>query len=389
MTAQSNGHPFTEMVVDESDAHESYLVICNGPNAHAPAAITLVVQNHRGERRRAVFDEPLRPFSANKLRIRELVPDAVAFADGQPLAISGNHHAHGMFIRPYVMTTGPFLSGYHGGDLSSEGATSPAHEHRFLDRGRVNPMYAVHQPDMTTTVDLFNTHTVLDDDFWVDLYLYDKTGALVSDRPRWLLARRDAPSRGQIADVLPPDRPTFTGHLVLAFSQDDKPAYPRTLQALVAYRTPHNTTRVMLWSDEWNSPQRAARRPVAPFRAFYRAWFRPPFETLICISNSANERAYCETAPFTVYLINETGERRMFTGDVPPHGTVALLATEMFPDARTLVGDNGLGTVVIESAFDLAEIQMTRHARSGVVAAEHFMALPTLLDGEDHWPSGA
>lgn len=295
----------------------------------------------------------------------------------------------GLFIRPYVMTSGPFLSGYHGGDLSTEGAMSPAHEHRFLDRGRVNPMYAVHQPDLTTTVDLFNTHTTLDDDFWVDLYLYDETGTLVSERPRWLLARRDAPTRGQIADVLPPERQTFTGHLVLAFSHDDKPAYPRTLQALVAYRTPHNTTRVMLWSDEWNSPRRAARRSVAPFRAFYRAWFRPPFETLVCISNSANERAYCETAPFTAYLLNETGERRMFTGEVPPHGTVALRATDMFPDAQALVGDNGLGMVVIESAFDLAEMQLTRHARSGVVAAEHFMALPTELDGREYWPSGA
>ncbi len=44
VTAPSNGHRFTEMVVDESDAHESYLVICNGPHAHGPGAITLVVQ---------------------------------------------------------------------------------------------------------------------------------------------------------------------------------------------------------------------------------------------------------------------------------------------------------------------------------------------------------
>ena len=311
------------------------------------------------------------------------------FADGRPLAIGGNHSARGLFIRPYVMTTGPFLSGYHGGDLYPEETTTPAHEHRFLDRGRVNPMYAVHRADLTTTVYLFNSHTTLDEDFWVDLYLYDETGALTTERRRCLLARRHALTRVEIADVLPPERETFSGHLLLAFSHDDKPAYPRTLQALVEYRTPHNTARVMLWSDEWNSPQRSVRRPVALFRAYYRAWLRPPFETVVCISNSANERAYSETAPFIAYLINETGERRMFTGDVPPHGTVALQATDMFPDAQGFAGDRGLGMVLIESAFDLAEMQLTRHARSGVVAAEHFMALPTELDGRDYWPSGA
>ena len=37
---------------------------------------------------------------------------------------------------------------------------------------------------------------------------------------------------------------------------------------------------------------------------------------------------------------------------------------------------------VIESDSDLAEIQVTRHAGTGAVAAEHFMSLTSRLDGE-------
>ncbi len=223
----------------------------------------------------------------------------------------------------------------------------------------------------------------------MDAYLYDEAGALVSERRHWLLARRRALTRGRVAELLPPGCPSLIGQLVLAFSDDDKPAYPRTLQALVEYETPQNTTRVMLWSDEWNSPQRATRRGRVPFRAFYRAWCRPPLETRVCISNAANERAYADAAIYTASLITETGKRQTVSGCVPPHGTAVWTVTEMFPDARAFVGDRGLGIVLIESDFDLAEMQLTRHAHSGVVVAEHFMAIPTLHTGEDSWPSGA
>ena len=47
------------------------------------------------------------------------------------------------------------------------------------------------------------------------------------------------------------------------------------------------------------------------------------------------------------------------------------------------------GVVVIESDYDLAEIQMTRHGGTGAVAAEHFMALTSVRDGEQFRPSGA
>ena len=64
---------------------------------------------------------------------------------------------------------------------------------------------------------------------------------------------------------------SFVGHIALAYTREDRPVYPGVLQALLEYRTAGSAARVMAWSDEWNSPQRAAVRG----HVSYRAWVRP------------------------------------------------------------------------------------------------------------------
>ncbi len=81
---------------------------------------------------------------------------------------------------------------------------------------------------------------------------------------------------------------TFASHLMLAFSHDDKPAYPRTLQAQVEYPD--------AVQDD------SGHLPIAPVR--------PPFETVICISNSATSLRTRKRLTFTASLINEAGRGR-------------------------------------------------------------------------------
>ncbi|MBQ02914.1 MAG: hypothetical protein CL477_19815 [Acidobacteria bacterium] len=385
---------FTEIVVEETSEQKSYLVVLNGPDEQPAGAVSLELRNHLGATRTARHLRPMRPFTATRLRVSELFPDAVGFSGGRHLTVSGHFDSTGLFIRPYVMTSGAFmsgLSGYHGGDVYSDLAPIGAFAERFLDRGRINPMFAVHRDDLTTTVNIFNSHGPpdFDEDFSVDAYLYDEVGTLVAERPRWLAATRHGLARGDIAELLPdPTRP-FVGHVTLAFTREDRPVYPRVLQALLEYRTVRGTARVMGWSDEWNSPQRAAVRGRVPYGAFSRVWCRPPLETQLCITNCGNERRYADEAPFTATLLNEQGDRVRAEGVVPPHGTCFQTIDAIFPDAARFLAPKGVGIVVVESVYDLADIQITRHTGTGAVAAEHFMALTSELEGERLRPSGS
>ena len=123
------------------------------------------------------------------------------------------------------MTQGRHLDGYHGGNRY-QWSGLPGFLYKALGRGEVNPMVAIHSKELTTTVNLLNSHGDIEDDFWVDARLYDESGSVVADRKRWLLARRNALSRGEIAELLDSDRP-FVGHVALCFTDERKPVYPR------------------------------------------------------------------------------------------------------------------------------------------------------------------
>ena len=108
---------FTEIVVEETLDRQSYLVLLNGPDEQPAGAMSLELRNHLGVVRTARHAQPMRPFTATRLELRTLFPDVVDFADGRQLTVSGVFDSTGLFIRPYVMTSGALVSGYHGGDV--------------------------------------------------------------------------------------------------------------------------------------------------------------------------------------------------------------------------------------------------------------------------------
>ena len=217
----------------------------NGPDEQPAWAVSLELRNHLGATRTARHERPIRPFTATRLRLSELLPDAVDFAGGRHLTVPGVFDSTGLYIRPYVMTDGASLSGYHGGDVYDNMTPIPAFAERFLDRGRVNLMFAVHRDDLTTAVNVFNSHGHLEEDFDVDAYLYDEAGTLVAERHRWLTATRHRCARGEIAELLPDPTQAFVGHIALAYTREDRAVYPHVLQALLEYRTARGAARVM------------------------------------------------------------------------------------------------------------------------------------------------
>jgi len=305
-----------------------------------------------------------------------------------------------VFSRPYVITDGRHPGGYHGGDRY-EWNGLPQFVHRALGRGETNPMVAVHSSSLTTTVNLLNSHGELDDDFWVDARLYDRTGALVADRPRWRLATRGGLARGDIAELLD-GRREFAGHISLSFASGDAAFYPRRLQALMEYRTPASTARVMAWSDIWNAREtvRRLRDRLAgmfdvralygdeylegiglTYRCHYRVWSRAPLTSFVAITNCGAAERYESTIAYTIRLFNGAGEQLATSGALAPNATLYEPIDRLFPAAAEFLAPAGVGVVTVESAADLAVMHFTRNERSDVVSAEHFLPSINRRDG--------
>src|SRR5579864_4114031 len=313
---------FTEIVVLETAEQKNSLIVLNGLDEQTPRSITLHAKNHKGEIRSALYEPAMAPFSVQRLQLSNLFPGLAEFGDGRHIAIEGRFTCRGLYIRPYIFTEGRSVNAYHGGDKYTWAAI-PDFVNRYLGRGEVNPMVALHQSGLTTTVNLLNSHGNLEDDFWVDARLYDRAGRLVAHRDRWLLARRNAVTRGDIADLLPDPRADFTGHIALNFSADEKLFYPRRLQALLEYRTAVSTARVMAWSDVWNGrgKLRELKRKLGPlglldkifskhytappgatYRCHYRIWFKPPIVSHISITNCGIDPNYSQQATYVLRL---------------------------------------------------------------------------------------
>jgi hypothetical protein len=205
---------WTEIVVRETSTSQNFLVIMNGFESQPPQSISLEIQNHLGEISQSVFTSEMLPFSLHKLQLNVLFPNILEFAQEQPITIKGTFTSCGLFTRPYVVTEGPYFAAYHGGNRYYWDNLS-ALSYKFMGQGEVNPMLAVHQEGLTTTVNLLNTHAELEKDFWVDASLYDCDGKLVVQREHWLLAGRNQLSRGKIVDLLLDSHTPFVGHLAL------------------------------------------------------------------------------------------------------------------------------------------------------------------------------
>ncbi|NNF44142.1 MAG: hypothetical protein HKN62_14075 [Phycisphaerales bacterium] len=379
---------FTEIVFREADDERTYLILLAGDQPQPAGSLTLEAKNHEGRTLAGTYPNHMTPFSRHRIELAGVMPGLAEFCGDRPAALSGTFACHGLFTRPYVMSETTRLNGYHGGDRY-EWDGLPRRRYTALGgRGQVNPMAVLNTEELRTFVNIFNTHGHLEDDCWVDAYLSDADGTLAAFRERWLCATRHELARGAVEDLLPPPDTEFVGHIALCYHDDGRPKFPGTVQALMEYRTAHNTARVMAWADEWNSRERLAR-PDVTLKAYYRVLHDGRFRSFISITNSGLDLDYDRTAEYTVRLVNVAGEERVTTGRVGPQATQFIAIDELFPDVQSFFGDTPAGIVVVESALDLALVHFTRHRRSGVWSVEHFMSIATDVDGAWQLPCGS
>ena len=400
---------FTEIVVMETASDVNYLVIINGMETQPAGSLTLEIKNHLGRTERAVYLNEMRPYSLHKIYLAHLFPRLVEFCEGRHATVSGEFEALGLFTRPYVMTEGRRLSGYHGGNLY-DWTNFHRFIYKYLGRGEVNPMVVAERDGLSTTVNLLNTHGELEEDFWVDARLYDESGSLIAERERWLLARRHQLSRGDIRELLPDPNQSFTGHIALNFSSEFKAHYPGKLQALMEYRTPYGAARVMAWSDIWNARDRwnafldqmstfegfvenfGERYPVEARlinRCFYRVWYLPAIISYISVTNSGVTPDYDRTADYRLLLENGRGEALIYHGAIAPQASDFVPIDQFFPDVADFLGEQQFAMAVIESEADLAVMHLSHNKNSGVYSAEHFMASASYHEGLTYNPCGA
>jgi hypothetical protein len=388
MRAKAKLTKWTEIVVHETIETRNSLVVINGAESQPQQSISLEIKNYLGETCPAIYHPAIVPFSLHQLRLAELFPNIIDFCQNQPITVTGTFASHGVFVRPYVVTEGQSLGAYHGGNHYSW-ENLPAISYKFMGQGEVNPMVVVHQDQLTTTINLLNTHAELEEDFWVDIDLYDCAGTLVSQKQRWLLARRNQLCRAEIADLLPDVTVPFTGHVALRFSDDRQQEYPRRLQALMEYRTPHSVARVMAWSDVWNWHERSRSSPPIDYLAYYRVWWKFPFTSYISLTNCGIDADYDRTATYRIRLENGRGDYLVCEGTIPPQGTLYKATHELFPAIAEFLGDQPVGLVVLETPADLASMHLTHHQGSGVYAAEHFLPVYIRHDGDLYSPCGS
>jgi hypothetical protein len=388
MQPRSKPVKWTEIVIQETVESQNSLVILNGAESQPAQSINLEIKNYLGETCTAIFAPEIAPFSVNQLQLADLFPQILKFCQNRSLTVTGTFTSSGVFIRPYVVNQGQHLGAYHGGNLYSW-PNLPAISYKFMGAGEVNPMLAIHQDDITTTINLLNTHGELEQDFWVDADLYDCAGQLVATRQKWLLAQRHQLCRAEISDLLPGRTTNFIGHVALRFSNDQHAEYPRRLQALMEYRTPQSVARVMAWSDVWNWQERSRSSPDINYLAYYRVWWQQPFTSYVSLTNCGIDAGYDRTATYRLRLENGQGDFLVKEGTIPPQGTMYQAIHELFPTISEFLGDQPVGLVVLETTADLASMHLTHQHNSGVYAAEHFLPAYTRYNDKLYSPCGS
>jgi hypothetical protein len=363
----------TEVVLRPSDGPAS-LVIVNGPEPQPVESVRVVLRDGEGKERAFAYAPPMEPFSVHAIALA--VDDLVG-----ELTLCGSFTARGLFTRPYVTTSGAIVSAYHAGNryrmrsiphlvhqtFPYALAGVPVEMLRDAGQRETNPAYAIHGPALTTRVHLFQSHGAIEDDFLVDVSLHDRAGALVTKRERFAIAPRHGATSIDVA-ALTGGAP-FEGSIVLAFSDDAKQAFPGRLQALLEYRTATSVARTMLWSDRWNAPDRLLTQRT--WRALYRVHASSERMSTLAITNPGVAADYDRAAPYVVRLRSASGAELVHEGTLAPHATRVATIAELFPERFA----DDLAIAIVESAFDLASMHLTRDLRSGVVAAEHLLAI--------------
>lgn len=379
----------TEIVLIETQDESNALVVLNGDQAQAVGAFEVDIRNFAGATRSAKYPLPMSPFTVHRIALAELVPELSEFAAGQPLLVDARFASVGLFSRPYVETTGRRWGAYHAGDVYAW-APLPHFAHALIG-GEVNPIAVVHDDQTSTFVNLLHSHGDLDDEMPVAVALFNTAGECVSRHQRWRTVPRNGLSRFDIAELLPDPEQPFRGHVALSFAAEPNRDVPCHLQALLEYRRADSVAHTMTWSDQWNSKVRLARRDRSATPAISRSWFRvledAELTTEIAITN-AGHGGYDRAADVRLILHGSDGPVAETTLRLAPFATRMATISQLFPDAAASLKPSGLGALVVESASDLANIAFTRHSKSGAIAAEHFMSLPTEHEGRIEWPSG-
>jgi hypothetical protein len=379
----------TEIVVVEADDESNALVVLNGEEAQAEGAFEVTLRNSAGISRSAKYPSAMSPFTVHRIALATLLPDLAAFSAGQPLLVEATFASRGLFTRPYVETTGRLWGAYHAGDVYAW--TPLPHFAHALIAGEVNPVAVIHDSQTRTLVNLLHSHGDLEHDMPVNVVLFDIKGVCVARRPAWRTVPRHGLARFDIAELLLDPTQPFRGHIALTFASEPGQAVPGHLQALLEYRRADSVAHTMTWSDEWNSKVRLAKRDRSATPAISRSWFRvledTDLTTEIAIANAGHD-GYDRSADIRLILHGSHGRIAETHFRLAPFATRMATIDQLFPGAIAALAPSGLGMLLAESTSDLANIGFTRHRKSGAIAAEHFMGLPTKHEGRTEWPSG-
>ncbi len=378
----------TEVVLRPGEQRNPSLVFLTADDPAPARSLELTLTNIGGDRRSATIDGEWAPNRVHRVDLTDLFGDLEAFASGAELNLTGRRTGVMTFERPYVVSMAPSLSAYHGGDRY-DFAPLTAPEHFLLGEGEVNPMLALIGDGLTTEVTFFNSHGAVERDFWIAVRLYDTNGTLVAHESRWRQACRQAPTFGDLSELVPDELRPFVGHAAFTFSEPGLPVYPRRLQALMAYRSGDACARIMAWSDEWNTPKRRYRlhQRAGHYLSYYRAWCVPFIETWLGITNAGTADL---TEPATCRLIvrNDCGEEVFAERTLAPLATDWSLVGELVEGANELLARSASALILVESTFDLAMVAFSRHTVSGTWSGEHFMSAPVQTAGGEVWPAG-
>ncbi len=377
----------TEIALRPWESSDPQLVFLTAADELPAGAWTLTVTNCGGDTITRRVDQTWEPWRVHRIDLHALFGDLNAFAGGHELSLTGSRLPHRTFARAYVVSSGPALAAYHGGDLY-DWEDMPWHHYVLLGEGEVNPMIVVDTDEITTDVTFFNSHGHLEDDFWVGVRIYDDAGALVVHEPKFRHVERNRIATASLGDLLTEVERPFAGHAAFTFSEAGRSAYPGRLQALMAYRGAESMARIMAWSDEWNTPQRRIERRTAegPYLSYFRLLAAPYLETWLGVTN-AGDHELDSTADFMVIVENAAGERVSAQRTLAPWATAWEPLDVVVPGGPDLLGGvNGL--LLVKSESDLAMVCFTRHRTSGRWSAEHLMSAPTLSPDGMIWPAG-
>jgi hypothetical protein len=387
MQGQEISIELTEIIVDVGNDIASYLVFINGTTEQPDGAISLTIQNYKGEELSSVYNRKMAPFSLHKLYLDELFPSIEGFSQGRRIAIKGDvNFKTGLFCRPYVVSESAYMHAYHGGSRYVHMNTLLQLLLQNSKDMPGNPFFVIHNANISTRLNLFNSHGDSTDDLWVDLRIFDKKGGLVVSQEKAIFISRGKYTVVDVKDLIPGACDGFIGHFSLNYHRDPGKLITGVQQCLVEYHTDNSVSRVMLWSDLWNSDERQVLN--IQYKSFQRAWITGDRKTYFAVVNSSIHLDYKLSAEYVVRVIGENKKVMTYTGCVGPQATDYFCLEDLDPGIAEHFNGQTVVLVQIETHRDLAIVQLTFCESHGTCAAEHMLAMQTMQNSNIHYCTG-